>query len=279
MSSSSVRALAAREAPSKPHQILDQHEQMQRIGRRRDKVKAFVEFPGRFVFRVCNERPQPGDVSSLERAEDRVLEHATPDPLSLHVTGNGQPRQHHDGHGISRQPLGDARRSRISSHLTEDERVVTDNAIAGQCEIGLSRVRQLAEQSVPHQKRVERLATGCETVDVVRPREFFDPKPPGHSAAASNGPRERSSFFSRGNGRGRASRAARNDLHPSSLMPNRCRSGSVSAARRRALSSTNSLKLRDWERAAAWSVFFASELIRRSSFSERIEDEATHAPP
>ena len=70
--------------------------------------------------------------SAIVPMPGRVLEHGE---IALSV--NGQPRQHHDGHGISRQPLGDARRSRISSHLTEDERVVTDNAIAGQCEIGL----------------------------------------------------------------------------------------------------------------------------------------------
>ena len=88
-----------------PFQVLDEHEQVQRIGWRRDEVEPFVKSPGCFVFGVYDERSQAGDFRRTKRAQDGVLEHAAADSPPLPIAGNGKPCQHHDRHGVSRQSL------------------------------------------------------------------------------------------------------------------------------------------------------------------------------
>ncbi len=65
----SLRKLAARS----PCNILDEQEQMQRVGRRSDKVEVLVEPPCGLILRMHHDRPYPGNVRCLHRPTHGIL--------------------------------------------------------------------------------------------------------------------------------------------------------------------------------------------------------------
>ena len=155
--------------------------------------------------------------------------------------------------------------------LTHRKSVEADDLAICTANVCLRRACLLILQCVAYKVSIQLLASAIESIDGVLPPELLNvtsrvqlPRRESKKVGSL------SKRFSRGSGRGGASRAARNAFHCSALSPKNRRSARVSPALASALSRTNSLTERCETEAAAFSVSFASRVRRRSSFSVRV---------
>jgi hypothetical protein len=75
--------------------ILDDHEQMPRVGRRRREAKMPVERNGLVVLGVNGECAHADHVGNLERAPKRIKQHPGPNAFALRLAVDGG-RKNHD---------------------------------------------------------------------------------------------------------------------------------------------------------------------------------------
>ena len=109
---------------------------MHRIGRRRNEIEFLIEVPRLLIFRMHRKCPDTGNVGGLKRALQGVPQKRLSDSLAVPPAINSQPSKQHNRHRMARKPLAYAFRRFRASDLAYCERVVTDNNIAGQANIG-----------------------------------------------------------------------------------------------------------------------------------------------
>jgi hypothetical protein len=147
------------------------------IARRSYEVEALVEAPGSIVFRVDGKRTNARDLRSFKGTEHRVLENSGAQALSLRICRNGEASEHHDGHGMTGQPLRQALRRVVVLDLTNHKRVVADDLfVAGQSHPSARRACLLALKRVPNQKPIEGLTTTVKRVNIVSTLHRFNTK-------------------------------------------------------------------------------------------------------
>src|ERR1035437_2758726 len=215
------------------------------------------------------ESPYARNIGGLQCAEHRVLHEPPTETFPLPVGCDGKAGQEHDGHGMPGETLFQALRRGGVFHLTHNQRVVTGDFRICQRHVCPRRAGLLVLECVADQEAVEHFASAVETFHRVSALKLFNAEihflRPRSKTLGS-----RKSLVRRGAGSEGASRADRKAAHCSVLKPNRWRSGSVSSARVRALSRTNSLTDRCAARAAVCRVRLADGVRRRSSFSLRV---------
>jgi catechol 2,3-dioxygenase-like lactoylglutathione lyase family enzyme len=117
--------------------ILDYHEQMPRVGRRRREAEVPVERNGPVVLGVNRERAYADDLSDLERAPERVKQQAGANPAALGVDVDGEAREHQERNRMTGHSLDDALGSLRVLNFAGDDRVETGHLIAVHRNIGL----------------------------------------------------------------------------------------------------------------------------------------------
>src|ERR1035438_7045824 len=126
-----------------PPHILEQHEEMHRIGRGGQEIEFFVEPPGVLVLCMYGERPNAGNLGGLERALHRVPQKRPPGALALPASIHRQPCQQHDGYWMSRQPFGEALGRMFAGDLSDSQGVIAHHGIPRQADVRLCGSRQL----------------------------------------------------------------------------------------------------------------------------------------
>ena len=147
---------------------------MHRIGRGGDKIKFPVEAPGLLVLGVHRKRPNAGNVGRLDGALHRVAQKSLSDTLAVPASIHRQTCQQHYGHRMTRQPLGKTFGSFLASNLANSERVIADDGIRHQANIGLCRSRLLVSPGVPQQIPVEFLPATVKFFYRMFGAELFD---------------------------------------------------------------------------------------------------------
>ena len=197
----------------------------------------FVEGASGVIFSVDRKRADTGDGAGLHRTLHCVFTQPNPDALPLPGDANGKPGRQHDRHGMMRQSSGESFWRFIVGNIANRQRVIADNRVIGDGDVGLRSIGLLVLEGISNQKAVEQLLTTIEVVKSMTGCKMFDPKIGHFSNTLGSSNRRRR----RGRSRGGASSAAWNASHCSSLSTMRWRIASVSSARASALSTTNSL--------------------------------------
>src|SRR5215472_8190007 len=220
-----------------------------------------------------------GYVGGLQRSQHRIFKQRPANALPLPTPIHCKTRQQHDGHRMTRESLFQTFRRFLVGNVTHGKRVVADDGIACNPDIGLCGACLLVLPRVAKQVAVQLFSAAVEVFNVMIRTQLFNVAGLGHRCGpASKNP---GSFRSRsrlGSGRGGASSAVRNAFHCLASSPNVRRSAKASSARAKALSSTNSLTERCATAAAACNARFAFFVSRRSSFSVRVVRDDMCAP-
>src|ERR1035438_3797581 len=154
--------------------------------------------------------------------------------------------------------------------LAHHERVIADHLLIGQGDIGLRCFGLLVLEGVAIEKAIQSLLAAIKIINLVAPLELFNSERRHYMRPRSKTLDSLRSLARRRDGRGGASSAFWKASHCALFNPKSCRSGRVSSARARALSSTNSLTERCMADAAVCRICFADLVSRISTFSLRV---------
>src|SRR6266487_1478972 len=103
--------------------VLEQDEQMVRVGWSRHETKPLVEGSRVVVFSVHGDRTDTGDVGSLERPQHGVFEQPRTEPFALPTRGNGQTSEQHQRDWMFGESLSQTlRRVVVVLDLRDDKR-------------------------------------------------------------------------------------------------------------------------------------------------------------
>ena len=207
-----------------------------------------------------------GDVRSLKRTHHRVFEKTGAEPLALPGDRNRKTSKQHDRHGMPGQALRQTLGRVVIFNLTYDKRVIADDLLIQQGDIGLRSPRLLVLQCVTDQA-IKSFTTAVKRVDGVTKYELLNPGR-GHLDAAVF----EDAWFREelGKARGRARRSGKGRLEGFPLFGGQPETLTIRQgllARARALSRTNSLTDLCAATAAICDARFAEGVSRRSSFS------------
>ncbi len=173
----------------------------------RGEAEVFVKCPGFVVFGVNRECTDAGDVRGLQGTLHRVFQQPGAEAFALPGRGNGKACEEHDGNGMPGeafdQPLG---RGDIFD-LADDKRVVADDGVVGDSDVGLRRSCLLVLKSVASEKAVECFPAAIEFIDSVAALQLFNPEWGHTTPPRSNTLGSFKSFAKRCEGRGGADRA------------------------------------------------------------------------
>jgi hypothetical protein len=147
---------------------------MHRISRGGDEIEFLVESPRLFVFRVDGEGANAGNLRGLERALHGIFQEGLPDALTVPAAIYGKTREQHDRDGVTRQPFGETFRRLFTGHLADRERVVADDGIAHQADIGLCSTGLLVLPCVTLEITVQFLLAAVESFNPVIGAELFN---------------------------------------------------------------------------------------------------------
>ena len=140
---------------------------MVRVAWERGEAEVFVKCPGFVVFGVNRECADAGDVRCLQGTLHGVLQQPGSEAFALAGRGNSEACEEHDGNGMTGealdQPLG---RGGIFD-LADDKRVVADDGVAGERDVGLRRSCLLVLKRVASEKAVECFPAAIEFIDSV----------------------------------------------------------------------------------------------------------------
>ena len=120
------------------------------------------------------QRADAGNVGRLERALHRVSEERLPDTLALPASSHREPRKQHDRYRVAGQTLGQPLRPFLAGDLSDRERVVADDRITDETDIGLRRACLLIGPGVAEQITVQFLPAAVETFEIVIGTELFN---------------------------------------------------------------------------------------------------------
>jgi hypothetical protein len=257
--------------------VLEQHEQMERIGRGWQEVELPVVAPGGIVLGMDCECADAGKIGCLHGPQHGILEQCAPDSLFLPVLMHCQAGKQHDRDWMPGQsfpqPLG-----RVGIFdLPGREAIVSNDHAVDYAQVGLRRVRSLVLQGVLDEPSIQVRLPAIEGFEGMAAAQLFyasgltqrERRFACRAGAMSKKPGSCSSARNPGRGRTGALSAAWKAVQASALRPKVRRSTSVSSALARALSMTKSLMERCDAAAAAWSLALADLDTRTSSFSVR----------
>lgn len=156
-----------------PH-VLEQYQEVHGIGRGGDEIEFLVESAGLFVFRVDGECADAGDLRGLERAPHGVLQQCLTDTLAMPAPIHGKTREQHDRDRVTREPLGEAFARLFTGHLADRERVIANDGIADEADIGLRSTGLLVLPRVAQEIAVQFLPAAVESFNPVIGAELFN---------------------------------------------------------------------------------------------------------
>jgi len=155
-----------------PH-VLEEHEEVQRVCGRGDKVESFVK-PSRFlILGMHDDCPNPGNIGGLQCSQHGIFQQAGADALPLPMTIYGESRQKHDGDRVLREAFLHSLWCRITDDLPIRKRVVAHDRFTTQPYVGLRSPGLLTGPGVALEKTVQFFVTTVEGInDVVTPKLF-----------------------------------------------------------------------------------------------------------
>lgn len=110
---------------------------MHRIGRGGDEIKSLIEGARPGIFRMDGKGTDTGDIRCLQCALHSIPQKRLAHALALRTYRHGQTRQQHDRHRMPRQSLGKPFRGFLAGDLADGERVIPDNNIPREANIGV----------------------------------------------------------------------------------------------------------------------------------------------
>ena len=119
---------------------------MKWVGRGRDEIKALIKGACLLICRMNGESSKSGDLCGLQCAAWRILQETCAEPPSLHIVGDREARDKHNGHRMACEVFDQALRCILKRNLAEDERVVSDHTLTLTGEISLRRVGLLVSK-------------------------------------------------------------------------------------------------------------------------------------
>ena len=117
--------------------VLHDHEQVTRIGRRRDKTEVPVECRGGIVLGMDGKRTKADDIGDLKGPAHGIEQKAGTDLLALVIAMNRKTAQNDEWDWVARHTLDDAIRRVRMADLAGHQGVVADDELAVQCNIRL----------------------------------------------------------------------------------------------------------------------------------------------
>src|SRR5450756_555065 len=115
--------------PRREPDILDDHEQMPRVCRRRREAKVSIERDGPFVFGVNGECAHTNHIGDLERAPERIKQQPGTNAAALCVNVDSEAREHQQRNRVARHALDDALGSFRVLNLPGDDRIEAYNLV------------------------------------------------------------------------------------------------------------------------------------------------------
>jgi len=196
--------------------VLEQHEEMEWIGRGGQKVELLVVAPGGLVLGVNCKCADAGKIGGLHGSQYSVLEQRASDPLLLPILMYRQAGEQHDRDRMACQPFPQAFRSIGIFDLTDREAVVADDRAIDQAQVSLCCVRSLVLQGVLSEPSIQLRLSAIERVErMIAAQLFYGPRLVqrvlrlvGRVGAASKKPGSCRSERNRGRGRTGALSAA-----------------------------------------------------------------------
>lgn len=101
-----------------------------RVGGPFDKIEMPVEFACAIVLGMSSNRPDSGDIGSLQGPHDCVLQKTCAKSFPMMANGNAQPGKDHQRYWMPREALHQAFGSIPVIDMADNERVETDNLVA-----------------------------------------------------------------------------------------------------------------------------------------------------
>ena len=162
-------------ACNNPSQILQKHEQVHRVGRRGDEIESLIKIPRFFIFGVHCKSAYAGNVSRPQCSLHRVFQQRFADALTLPAPVHRQARQEHDRDRVACQTLSETLRSFLTGNLANCKRMVADDNITGESDIGLCCSRQLIRPGIATQRTVQLFATAIKALYcMIRAKLFYN---------------------------------------------------------------------------------------------------------
>lgn len=190
-------------------QILHDEEKPIRIGRAGIKGEMFIEGFGLVILGDDEQGADTGNVRSLRRAKQGILEEAFSNPAPLLAAVDGKPPQNHDRHQVAGKPLSDSCWYGSVCSTADGKAVVANNDIATRSHVGLGTVGLLASESKFFQKTVKFFVATIKGRRIMRSAQLFDRRERGRDTTVhSNTLGSRNSASRRGFGFVGASSAA-----------------------------------------------------------------------
>jgi len=117
--------------------ILDEHEQMPSVDRRRRKTKMPVERSGLVVLGMHRKRPHTDHIRDLERTPERIKQQPGTDTTTLCTNVDREAREHQQRDRMPGHTLDDALGSLRMRNLPGNDGVESDDLAVAQRDIGL----------------------------------------------------------------------------------------------------------------------------------------------
>lgn len=129
-------------------QIFNQEEQVKRVGRRRPKIKLFIERPGILVLCVNDQRADSCNLGCLKCAQHSVAYQATAHALRLPAKIDAEASQKHDGDRMPCEPFAQAFGCTRKFNASHRKAVKTDNRVFFDAHVSLGSMCCLIGQCV-----------------------------------------------------------------------------------------------------------------------------------
>ena len=144
------------------------------IGGGRDEFEFLIEASGLLILGMNGEGADAGNLSRLQGALHRILQQRLSYSLAVPVAIDRKTRQQHDWHRMARQSLGEPFRRFLAGDVADGERVIADDSITHEADIGLSRARLLIRPCKSQEIAVQLLTAAIESFYPVIWPELFN---------------------------------------------------------------------------------------------------------
>jgi len=147
---------------------------MHRVGRGRDEIEMLVEGARLFVLGVNSEGADARNVGCLQCPKKSILQQGLPDASTLAVPTYGEAGQEHDRDGTACEAFLQTLGCCGKRDFADDQRVIADDTISRDQEIGLRGVCLLVLQRIADQKSVKRFLATIEAFQSMITLELLD---------------------------------------------------------------------------------------------------------
>jgi hypothetical protein len=157
-----------------PFQVLEEDEEMERVGGRRREIESLVPLTRSMVLRVDSQGANTSDVRGLKCAQDRISKERLTNAAALPFPVYRQASEKHDRDRMASEALAEPLRRVSELDLADGEAVEAGDGAIHQADISLCGVRELVLEGVPDQPQVEVGLTAVEGIQVVFFTELLD---------------------------------------------------------------------------------------------------------